>query len=64
MKTPHTSAPRGKRVCLHMRDGRKVIGKFVERTGKFIVLDCGRFRGIDIAQMSIVGRAAAEALTA
>lgn len=63
MKCAHTHAQRGKKVCLHLRDGRKVLGKFVERTGKFVVLDVGRFRGVDIRQLSIVGKHAQEQLS-
>ena len=60
MKTPHTSAPRGKRVALRFRDGRVVVGKFLDRQSKFIILDCGRFRAGDVACMSIVAPKARE----
>lgn len=31
-----------------MRDGSRVDGRFRERTGKFIVLDTGRYEGRDV----------------
>ena len=47
-KAPHTSTTPGKRVTLHLRDGSQVHGRFRERTGQFVVLDTGRYRGRDI----------------
>jgi hypothetical protein len=55
MKTPHTSCQRGKRVKLGLRNGESICGRFVERTGKFIVLDVGRYRGSEISSFSIIG---------
>ena len=42
MKTPHTSAPRGARVRIVLRDGTQIYGKFRERTPKWVLLDEGR----------------------
>ncbi len=53
-RTPHTSAPTGKRVRLVLRTGGEVEGRFLERTGQFVVLDTGRFRGKDIQRFFIV----------
>lgn len=48
MKTPHTSTRRGQRVKLVMRDKSEVIGKFVDRTGQFIVVEIdGRAKRIE-----------------
>ena len=52
--TPHTSAPKGKRVHVRLRDGEVIEGKFVERTGKFVVLDQCRIRARDIDQFYII----------
>ena len=41
--TPHTSTNKGRKVKLVLRDGTSVSGRFIERTAKFVVLECGRF---------------------
>ena len=53
-KSPHTSTNPGKRVRLVLRDGTHVEGRFKERTGQFVVLDEGRFRGRDIDKFIVV----------
>jgi hypothetical protein len=53
MKTPHTCCRKGKRVRLALRNGEVIFGKFIERTGKFIILDIGRYRGNEISAFSI-----------
>lgn len=54
-KTPHTSAMPGTRVSIKLHDDTIVVGKFKERTGKFIVLyDGQRFRTRDIRSFMIV----------
>lgn len=50
---PHTSTTPGKRVRLVLRDGTVVESKFRERTGQFVVLEAGRYRGRDIAQFIV-----------
>jgi len=55
---PHTSTNPGKRVRLRLRDGRAIEGRFVERTGKFVVLDAGRFRGSEIERFHVLKGAA------
>lgn len=39
MRTPHTCCRRGKRVSVVLRDGSRLLDRFVERTGKFVVLE-------------------------
>lgn len=54
VKTPHTSAPQGKRVRVVLRDGRVLEGKFVERTGQFVRFGSYRIRGADIKSFTII----------
>lgn len=51
---PHTSAPRGKRVWVVLKDGTKFIDRFMECTKKYILFaDRGRvFKG-DVRAFSI-----------
>jgi len=52
--TPHTSARKGKRVIVTLKNGKKILDKFVERTGKGIVLEKNGFiRGRDLRAMTI-----------
>jgi hypothetical protein len=53
MKTPHTSCARGTRVRVVLRSGDVIIDRFVERTGKFIVLAGHRLRGGDVKTFGI-----------
>lgn len=53
MKTPHTSCARGTKVRLVLRNGDVIVAKFVERTGKFIVLEGHRLRGVDLKSFGI-----------
>ena len=38
MRTGHLSVQPGKRVMVHMRDGTKVVGKFVERKSNKVTI--------------------------
>lgn len=52
--TPHTSCRRGKRVRVVTQSGQVIIDKFVERTGKGIILrKTGFLRGRDIKAFSL-----------
>ena len=54
MRTPHTSAKRGKKIYLTLRNGEKHVVKFVERTGKFVVFEkLGKVRVDEIRAFSI-----------
>ncbi|WP_250533512.1 hypothetical protein [Caballeronia sp. AZ10_KS36] len=53
MKTPHTSCARGTRVRVVLRSGEVIVAKFVERTGKFVLLEGHRLRGADIRTFGI-----------
>lgn len=48
--SPHTSCRKGKRVRAVLRNGTVLEGLFVERTGKFIVVN------VDGKDMNIQGR--------
>lgn len=48
MRTPHTSIRRGKRVKVTLKDGVVVIGKFLDRTGNFVILDNCKIRAGEI----------------
>ncbi len=52
-RTPHTTFRRGKRVIVKLRNGDYIIDKFVERTGKFIILENHMLKPIDILSMGI-----------
>ena len=54
IRTPHTSTRAGKLVRLVFRDGTQVESKFKERTGKFVVLESGRYCGVDIKKFIVV----------
>lgn len=47
----HTSAKKGARVVAFMRDGRQIVGKFVEKKGRFVVLDVARIPTDEIRQL-------------
>lgn len=53
MKSPHTSCPRGTKVRVVTRGGEVIIDRFVERTGKFIVLRGRRLRGDELKSFTI-----------
>lgn len=53
MKTPHTSCKKGKTVRVVLRSGVVLIDKFVERTGKFVILKNNRLTGDSISSLSI-----------
>lgn len=53
MKTPHTSAHPGKMVRVVLKDGTVIVDKFVERTGKFVVLRGCKLRGAQIKSLTI-----------
>lgn len=53
MKTPHTSCARGTRVRVVLRTGEVIVAKFLERTGKFVLLEGHRLRGGDIKNFGI-----------
>lgn len=42
-RSPHTACAKGTRVKIVLRNGSEVIGKFVDRKSKYVVLDCGRY---------------------
>lgn len=62
-RTPHTSTNPGKRVKLQLRDGSQVEGKFKERTGQFVALDNGRYRGVDIEKFIVIKGVSVQAET-
>lgn len=52
MKCPHTNFDRGTRVRVALRNGETIVGKFIERTPKFVVLDCARLTGRQIKNIT------------
>ncbi len=48
----HTSMKTGARVIAFLRDGSQVIGKFIERKGRFVVLDNARIPTNQLRQLS------------
>ena len=42
--TPHTSCAKGKRVLVILKDGRRIVDKFVERKGNAVVLETCRLK--------------------
>ncbi|MDR5777587.1 MULTISPECIES: hypothetical protein [unclassified Caballeronia] len=53
MKTPHTCCARGTRVRVVLRNGDVIVDRFVERTGKFVVLAKHRIRGGELKSFGI-----------
>lgn len=54
-KTPHTSCPRGKHVRVLLASGELLFDRFVERTPRFVVLECaGRVPAGSVRSFSIV----------
>lgn len=53
MKTPHSCCRRGKRIRLVLRSGAIIVSKFIERTGKFVILESGRYEMCDIKSFTI-----------
>lgn len=51
MKTPHTHYTKGKQVWVRLRDKREIIGRFIERQARGVLLDCGEFKIKDISAM-------------
>lgn len=51
-KACHTSMKTGARVIAFLRDGSRVVGKFIERKGRFVVLDNARIATGDLRQLS------------
>ncbi len=39
MKKPHTSTFKGKRVYIRLKNGIRISGKFVEKTGRWVIID-------------------------
>ena len=48
----HTSMKTGARVIAFLRDGSTKVGKFVERKGRFVVLDNARIPTSELRQLS------------
>ena len=42
----------GARVVAILRDGSQIVGKFLERKGRFVVLDNARIRTNELRQLS------------
>jgi len=54
MRQPHTSCRRGTTVRIVLRTGEIIEDKFLERTGKFIILEkYGRLKPADIRTFGI-----------
>ena len=51
--TPHTSCKRGKRVLVIIKDGRRIIKKFIERTGNYVLLEDEKLWAGDIRAFAI-----------
>jgi hypothetical protein len=53
-KATHGTFCRGKRVLLRMRDGTKIVDKFVEARSQYLVFEeTGKILGADIASATI-----------
>lgn len=53
MRTPHTSTRKGKRVRIVMKSGLVIIGKFKERTGKYILVGDSKIWAGDVKSFAI-----------
>lgn len=52
-KMGHTTVYRGKKILLFFRDGRKLITKFIERKGRFVITEAGRYTTDEVYHVSI-----------
>lgn len=52
MRTPHTHYRKGKTLWIRLRNGNTLVGKFVERKGRFVILNCGKFLVKDISAIT------------
>jgi hypothetical protein len=54
MRLPHTATYRGRRVFVILKDGRRIVDRFVERTAnKYVILqNAGRIHVSDIRAFS------------
>lgn len=52
-KLGHTSVWRGKRVMLFFHDGHKLVTRFIEKKGKFIVTEAGKFSTQEVYNLAI-----------
>jgi hypothetical protein len=48
----HTSMKTGARVIAFLRDGSQIVGKYVERKGRFVVLDNARIPTDKLRQLA------------
>lgn len=49
----HSSVYKGKRVRIKLRDGRVIIGRFVERRAPYVFLDCAKVHLRDVDSFGI-----------
>jgi hypothetical protein len=54
MRVPHTATRRGKRVKIILRNGSELVGKFLDRTDRWVELDTGRVMKSDIRSFIII----------
>jgi hypothetical protein len=54
MRTPHTSAPKGKMVRILLDNGVEIIDKFKERLSRFVVTENHKIPSRNIKSLSIV----------
>jgi hypothetical protein len=53
LRAPHTSAPKGKRVRVVLRNGEVFVDKFVERTARHVVFETRAVRTRDLKSFTI-----------
>ena len=52
-KQPHTEFRKGQKVMVMFKNGTKIIGKYIEKHSKGVVLDVGSFSTKSIRQVVI-----------
>lgn len=52
-KLGHTTVYRGKKILVFFRNGEKLLTKFIEKKGKFIVTEAGKWSTADVYKISI-----------
>jgi len=62
MKTPHTSTYKGKRVYIRLKNGERIVGKFMDKNGHFLWIDDRKIAIAEVKAFAIYrgGRTLAE----
>lgn len=51
---PHTSCQKGKRVLVRLKNGKRIVGKFIEKKGRYVYLENHKIESGRIKSLTIV----------